>query len=209
MVSNRYLFLCLFALVGCGGNSTWIEPPEISADAAAEKAMELYDKNSDSFLDGEELEQVPGVRAAMRTVDKDGDSRASAEEIAERIRSWQANKAGLTSILCDLIMDGQPLAEAIVTFEPESFLGEDIKAATGKTTIHGKLSPSIPKENRPSPDSPSGLQLGFYRVRVSKVVNGKETIPSKYNTETILGQQVAGDDPAVINRSIRFILKSR
>ena len=202
-------WIAVCSLSGCGGNSTWIEPPEIDADDSAQQAMELYDGNSDGLLNAEELEKVPGVKAALKTVDADGDGQVSQDELADRIRSWQEHQAGLTSIMCEVTLEGQPLQGAIVTFEPESFLGDDMQTAIGKSTRHGAVSPSIPKENRPSTDTPSGLQLGFYRVRISKVVNGKEMIPAKYNTETILGQQVAADDPGVLNRSIRFRLKRR
>jgi hypothetical protein len=35
-------------------------------------------------------------------------------------------------------------------------------------------------------------------VKISKQVNGVETVPAKYNTETTLGQEVAGDVPSII-----------
>ena len=35
--------------------------------------------------------------------------------------------------------------------------------------------------------------MGFYRVRISKQVNGKEAIPARYNTSTTLGIEVAPD----------------
>ena len=44
------------------------------------------------------------------------------------------------------------------------------------------------------PNMPGGLQTGFYRIHVSKKVNGQETIPAHYNTETTLGHQIAIDD---------------
>lgn len=197
----------LATLIGCGAPSNWIEPPAYDAEQSAAKAMELYDQNSDNSLDSEELQSVPGLQAALKTVDADGNGEVSEEEIANRIRSWQSHNAGLTSILCEVSMGGQPLQGATVTFEPESFLGDDIKTAVGETTRYGQVSPSIPKENRPTPETPSGLQLGFYRVRITRERNGEETIPSKYNKETVFGQQVAPDDPAVISRSIHFQIK--
>jgi hypothetical protein len=51
------------------------------------------------------------------------------------------------------------------------------------------------------------VQPGLYRVEVSKMVNGKETIPSKYNTETTLGVEVAQESPAMIFGA-HFDLKS-
>jgi hypothetical protein len=52
---------------------------------------------------------------------------------------------------------------------------------------------------------PGGLQLGFYKIRVSKKVNGKEMVPEKYNTATTLGHQVAMDD-ADLARSQKMAL---
>ena len=37
---------------------------------------------------------------------------------------------------------------------------------------------------------PPGVACGLYRVEISKLVDGKETIPAIYNTETILGKDV-------------------
>ena len=51
------------------------------------------------------------------------------------------------------------------------------------------------------------IRPGFYRVRISKVVDGKETVPAKYNTETILGHEEADDIPGV--RFIEFKLQSK
>ena len=36
-----------------------------------------------------------------------------------------------------------------------------------------------------------GIYVGLYRVRISKKVNGKETLPARYNTETELGREIA------------------
>jgi hypothetical protein len=149
------------------------------------------------------------LKAATEMLDTDGDGQVSASEIAERIRTWQTTKAGLISFLCRVTLNGQPLEGATVTFEPESFLGNDMQTAIAVTGSNGFGSPSIPKENRPSPTTPSGLQLGFYRIRISKLVNGEETIAAKYNTETTLGLQATGDDPAVVGRRVRFNLTKR
>jgi hypothetical protein len=111
-------------------------------------------------------------------------------------------------VQCRITLDGQPLGGAKVTFEPESFLGDSIKTAVASTSMYGDAMPSISPEDRPDPKMPGGVHLGLYKVRISKMDNGKETIPIRYNTETILGQEVSYDDPAIKNRNMRFTLTS-
>jgi hypothetical protein len=56
---------------------------------------------------------------------------------------------------------------------------------------------------------PPGLQLGLYRIRISKLVNGAETIPAKFNADTTVGQQVSPDDPAIAGQRVRFALTTK
>ena len=201
--------LLAFPLASCSRGPAPVRQPSIDATAAGKAAMEQYDTDGDGKVAGEELDAVPGLKSAMATVDTDNDEKVSDGEIVERIRTWQGSQIGVARVLCSVTMDGQPLAEATVTFEPESFLGDEIQAGSGVTDALGIAYPRIPKEKRPVPDMPPGLQLGFYRVRVSKLVNGQETIPAIYNTKTILGQQIAPDDPALMSHKIQLNLKSR
>ncbi len=192
----------------CNFGPSAIKPPSISPDGAASKAMELYDKDGDGKISGAELDNAPALKAAMATLDMNGDKAVTAAEITARVKSWQANPAALTGVRALVTLDGQPLGGAEVTFEPDPCLGGDIKAAKATTGIYGDVTPVIPPDQRPSANYPGGVQLGLYIVRITKSVNGKETIPARYNTQTTLGQEVAYDDPAFKNRSIQFNLKS-
>lgn len=183
-------------------------PPDIDASGAAAQAMEMFDADGDGYLNSAELPHSPGLRASMKTLDANTDSMVTEDEIAARIRAWQATQAGLTAIRCYVTIDGQPLAGGTVTFEPEPFLADYLQTATGKTTPDGVASPSIPKDKRPSPNMPPGLQLGFYRVRFSRIVNGRETVPAKFNAETTVGQEISPDDPAILRQRVAFDLKS-
>jgi hypothetical protein len=171
--------------------------------------MEDYDKDGDGFIAGSELEAAVGIKAAMATIDSDKDGKVTADEIANRIEAWQATRYGIMPLGITFTMDGRPLDGATVTFEPEPFLGDEIKAAVGETTLGGSAFPSVPADQRPTKDTPAGLALGLYRVRLSKKVNGQETIPARYNTQTTLGQEVSMDDPAIANQKLRFDLKSK
>ncbi|MBA4105042.1 MAG: hypothetical protein C0485_04730 [Pirellula sp.] len=199
----------LAALAGCSGGPSRVQPPSISASGAASEAMTAYDKDSDGFIAGAELDAAPALKAAMATLDADSDGKVSEAEIEQRIEAWQEKGLGLMSVTCRVTMDGKGLDGATVVFEPEPFLGTNVKPGQGFTSGGGMATTSILKENRPSADYPPGLQFGLYKVKISKQVNGAETIPAKYNTETILGQQVSTDDPAIEAQAMRFELKSK
>jgi hypothetical protein len=185
-----------------------VKQPSINASSAGKLAMEQYDANGDGKVAGDELEKAPSLKAALPRLDTDGDGGVSADEVAARVNAWKAMKSGMTIVPCRVTLDGQPLVDAKVTLEPESFLGDEMKPSYGTTNQFGSTSPSIPKEQRPDPKLPGGAQLGLYKVRISKIVNGKETIPARYNTQTVLGQEVSYDDPGMIGNSVTYALKS-
>lgn len=185
-----------------------ISQPGIDPSSAGEAAMEQYDKNQDGKVSGEELENAPALKAALPRLDTNSDGGVDAEEVAARVNAWKEMRTGLTSVRCSVTLDGQPLEGAAIVFEPEAFLGEEIKTASGTTNQFGDASPSIAAEDMPDPTLPGGVHFGLYKVRISKQVNGKETIPAQYNTETTIGQEVSYDDPAMKSNNMKFALKS-
>ena len=203
----RWLVICtLIVLAGCSSRAGALRT-EYRRLGAGQQALEMYDKNHDGVISGDELDQAPSLKEALERLDSNGDKGVSGDEIAARVKAWQATQIGIATIRCHVSLDGEPLAGATVTFEPESFLGTEIKPAVGVSSAFGDASPAIPKELRSDPGEGGGAHLGFYKVRVSKIVNGKETIPSRYNSDTILGQEVAYDDPAIQHMSVNFALK--
>ncbi|TWT87221.1 EF hand [Pseudobythopirellula maris] len=202
--------LSLIVSTGCSNRPAAIRPPSINASQAGRLAMEEYDTDGDGFVGGDELKSAPGLNAAIESLDTDGDGKVSADEVAERVKKWQSFGVGLTSVRYSVTIDGQPLPDADVTFDPEAFLGDEILVAKGKTNRRGLGSASIPRDMRPTEDSPPGLAYGLYKVRISKIVNGQEMIPSRYNEETILGQQVSIDNTATSRGTgITFDLESK
>jgi len=163
-----------------------IHPPGINASAAGAKAIEMFDANKDGKISGEELNKCPGVKAAIAQIDPSGQG-ITAEAITARIKAWQATKLGRMSMACRVTRNGQPLAGATVKFVPEPFLGENMKVAKGTTDQNGMAMISIETSG---PKDPPGVPPGLYRVEITK--EGMN-IPAKYNTETILGQEVALD----------------
>jgi hypothetical protein len=192
---------------GCSSGPSAIEAPDFDPDGAAEQAMELFDKDGDGFIAGAELDATPGIKAAMKTIDGNSDGKVAADEIVARIEAWETRGLGLMDCACKITLDGRPLDGATVTFEPEPFLSDVSMEAVGNVS-GGVASLTIPKEKRVPADAPAGMRVGLYRVRVSKLVNDAETIPAKYNVETILGQQVSADEPAIAGQRLAFELKS-
>jgi hypothetical protein len=190
----------LLAMAGCWGSGPSRVYPQGIASNAAQKAMELYDTNKDGVLDAAELEKAPGLKAALKEVDKNGDGKISADEINARIEAWKQSKVGRLSMECSVLHNGQPLAGATVKFVPESFLGSELKEGSGATDANGfaRISMAIS-----GPDDLPGMSPGFYRVEITK---SGENIPAKYNTETVLGQEVA-KDAAGSQQGVKFDLK--
>ena len=120
--------------------------PGIDASRAGQQALEMYDKNHDGVISGDELDQAPALKEALSKLDTNGDKAVSGDEIAARVKAWQATQIGVTSVRCHVSLDGEPLEGATVTFEPESYLGTEIKSAVGVTSAFGDTSPAIPKE---------------------------------------------------------------
>lgn len=199
----------LAAMAGCSSGPSRVKPPSISASGAASEAMTMYDKDSDGFIAGPELDAAAGLKAAMETLDLDKDGKVSEDEIVKRIESWQATGLGVMSISCRVTLDGRPLEGAKISFEPEPFLGGNVKAGIGDTASGGLGNVTVPKEDRPEADYPPGMQFGFFKVKISKEANGAETVPAKYNAESVLGQQVSTDDPQIMSQLIKFDLKSK
>jgi hypothetical protein len=209
MVAGLAVAAVALAAGGCSRGPAAVRQPAIDAAAAGRDALARYDADGNGLIAGVELDAAPPLKAALVRLDTDKDGGVSAAEVAERVRAWKAMLTGLASVRCHVTLDGKPLAGARVVLEPEPFLGTHVKPASGETNPFGDVSPSVAPEDLPDPSLPGGVHFGLYRVRISKQVDGRETIPARYNTETVLGQEIAYDDPGMIANDIRFTLESR
>ena len=200
-------FGLLLPVCGCSGSLPSVHPPEIDPVAFAQAALSQYDGNGDGVIKDDELEAAPSLRFSARRIDGDNDGGITAEELKQFVEQhWLRMKSGIVRIRCEIYMNGRPLDGATVTFEPEQFMNGTIFEASGVTS-GGMARIDVSDENRPHPNA-RGAQNGLYLVRISKQAGGKETIPAKYNTETILGCEVA-KRAAYLPGPVRFSLKSR
>ena len=178
--------LLLTLLTGCSRGPAKVKIPKYDAQRAAQQAVEEMDTDGDQLLSREELVPSAGLLAALASIDQSGDQQLSADEIEQRVAMYAAMKMGAQSVTCVVTMGGRPLVGAEVSFVPEPFLTETIKSGKGKTRADG--SASLVTEDRVP-----GLSPGLYRVSISKIENGQETIPVQYNTSTELGHEVSSD----------------
>ena len=163
-------------------------PNDIDSEAAGKRALEKYDTNKDGKISGPELDKAPALKSAMETMHTNRGNGITADDIAARIKAWQATKVVLIgSIACNVIRNGKPVEGVEVKFVPDDFLGENMQTATGITGQDGFARMSIPQK---SPDDVSGVAPGFYLVEITKP---GEDIPAKYNSQTIFGLEIAPD----------------
>ena len=203
-VSLRQRVCVVFTIItltaGCSRFPKGPDRPDWSPDQSAAEAMKLYDSNSDGFVDKTEVKASPGLEDAFERVDKDSDKKLSQQEIADRIRYYSTAATTILTGSTEVTLNGRPLSDATVVFEPEPFLGPAFKECRGVTDSFGVASVSGHDAKFP------GIYLGFYRVRITKEVSGRESIPAKYNTDTSLGYEGADDIP-MVSHGIRFTLK--
>jgi len=188
----------LACCIGCSNSPAPLLPPSIDRGAAA-AAIAMYDVNSDGGISGDELKKVPALRASLKSIDKDGDGKITANEIENRIAAWKRTGLAIMRLTAQVRRNGQPISDAEVKFVPEQFLGDALRPALGKTDSSGMTGMQISSE----PDE-AGVQLGFYRIQVSKKgPKGEETIPAKYNTESESGVEVypgeGGSDGVIVD----------
>jgi hypothetical protein len=191
--------LSLAIAAGCSRGPGRLYPPPINASSAGSEAIAMYDANKDGKISGPELANCPALKAAMAQIDKAGEGAITARMIADRIEDWKRSKLARIPVSCIVRHNGRPLPDAEVRFVPEKFLGENVRTAQGKTDASGVAMISVETTDR---SDPLGVPPGLYRIQIIKA---GEAIPAKYNTTTVLGQEVASD-AAGIRDGIEFNL---
>jgi len=189
-------------VAGCSGGPSALKPPSLDPGSAAAKAMTLFDKDGNGYLSLEELKACPGMLASINIYDQNGDQKISAEEIVQRLEKFVKRGVALSRLSATVRLDKRPLADATIRFLPESYLGDAIKPAVGKTRRMGSATMAVADEDLPmNQRGIRGIHTGTYRVEIT---HPKIEIPAKYNTETTLGYETTPGNPYVT-----FDLKSR
>jgi hypothetical protein len=177
-------------LLGCSGRPPAIRPPDVDPHGLAAAAMEQYDANHDGMIDAKELAAAPSLRFSLERCDTDRNQKLTSDEIANFVQThWLGQPSGIIRVKCIVNVNGRPLDGATISLEPEAFMEGAVKPASGLTR-GGVANLDVANEDRPTPNA-HGVQNGLYLVRISKQVDGKETIPDKFNERTTLGCEIA------------------
>lgn len=192
-------------VIGCASSKApSVTKPDIDSQAAAEKAIQIYDSNSDGAIDQGELEKSPAARQALANFDANKDGRVSREELEERLGRLLGPTSAFVTVDCTVTRSGQLLADAVVKLTPLEIFGDALPAAEGKTDELGVAHPAIAAEHLPSMLAGAAFTFpGLYQVEIT---HGKITVPARYNTATELGWEV--DPSSRTGTSARFDLKS-
>ena len=193
--------LVLIVCAGCSNRPERVPAPKWDPNAAADKAMELYDANSDGFIKGDELDAVPSIKLSLASIDKDGDGGVSRDEVQQRFSGFVENRLGLMSQSCTVYMRGRPVEGADVVFEPEPFVADIVSSARGKTDQFGMAMMTSEGET-------DGMKVGFYKVKINAIdANGKNHIKPEYNEQTTLGVEISLSSPIVQMGTLEFHVK--
>jgi hypothetical protein len=147
------------------------------------------------------------LKSIFASIDADHDGKLSAAEISARVEQLRAKNVSIHTVACKVLLNGVPLPEATVTLIPVTFWADSLPRATGTTSPEGLAALSAAPEAFPDPHI-SGVYGGLYRVEISKVQNGRELIPAKYNTASVLGQMIPNIQKNGMPAEIVYDLKS-
>ena len=185
--------LSLLACAGCDSHPSPVKPVRIDPGDAKSGAIEQYDKDGDGALNDAELAAVPGILKYKSQYDLDGDGVVSGDEIADRVKVWQKDGVGIRGLKVTVLLGSRPLQGAQVRFVPEPYMGDGPKVGTGTTNASGVASVSVAPEFLPEDLRVArvrGLFQGTYKIEVT---HPKQTIASRFNTATTLGEEIARD----------------
>ncbi len=193
MRSHWQIFVLVLLAAGCNSGPGAIRPPDVDADAAADQAVELQDRNGDGQLAKEEWSASPALVAVAPSYDLNGDDMLSVEELTGGIAGWEQSGVGARAVPFTILWNGRPLPGATVRLVPAPFFDGTLKGASGQSGPRGTGQLNMAAEDRPrnAPDIPL-MQPGLYQV---EIMHPSVKIPEKYNSQTTLGIEISGSNP--------------
>jgi hypothetical protein len=166
-LSRLLALAAIISIGGCGGRADNGGASSVDPGAAAEKAIELFDKDGSGSLNESELAASPAILAARDQYDSDASGDISQEELEARLTLLFTRGTSWLTADCQIYQGNRPLAGATVRFVPEPFLEEAMQPAQGTTNSEGVVNPAVADEKLP--ENLKGLhvmQIGVYRVEV-------------------------------------------
>jgi hypothetical protein len=186
-IAAAILILFSAQLVGCSRGPTAIHQPEFDPATASQQAITQYDTNQDGVLSEPELKACPGILLNRSIYDTDGDGKVSRQEIEERLRNLRLSGVGLSTLNVEVRFNGRPLSGAEVKLVPETYLGDEVKPAWGKTGRRGLAVMGVRDADLPAAEKgATGVHYGTYRVEIT---HPQVALPPKYNIKSTLGYE--------------------
>jgi hypothetical protein len=132
----------LLAAAGCSAGSSGT-PPDVDPQAATAYALEHFDANDDDALEPSELSRCPALAAARASFDIDQDGRIGQDELTDGLSQMFGSQTSLTEMICNVKLNGRPLAGATVRLRPIEMLGDALPSAEGVTDQRGIAHPCM------------------------------------------------------------------
>lgn len=186
--------LMLLVGTGCSGRPDALQT-DFAPSRTASHALATYDTDSDGQIGGNELESVPAIKKNLSLYDSDGDGSVSEDELEARFETWEEAGVAFRRLDVKLTLDGRPLPNAKIIFEPEVYMSEWVKPATGTTDKAGMAKVSVAPDDLPAEIKQRGLNLqgvyvGAYKV---KIEHPGSKLPDKFRNGTTLGEDTSRD----------------
>ena len=175
------------AAAGCGSSAPKrLVPPPLDPRAVTAAVMTAADADGNGSLDRQELARMPGLAGGLALLDTDSSGSLSAAEITAWLDAIKASRVAITSLALQVTQKGKPLADVTVKLVPEACMGQETKAAEGRTDASGSATVSIPGSPYP------GVNCGIYRAEITGTGSDGKPLPARYNSDTVLGVAVGG-----------------
>lgn len=187
--------LAMIWAAGCSQGPSRIAAPNIDPEYTASQALALYDLDHDGTLSKDELAECPAVLQHFSLYDQNGNGTIERDEFVARLVDLYGKRIGLTEVTSKVTYQGRPLKDAVVIFEPEPYLGDEIPEARGTTDANGAASMAIAYELLPAnlrERKRSLTKVGTYKVRIT---HPDLPLSDKYNTHTTLGYETQLGNP--------------